>query len=313
MKKTYSISDFDIVYISYDEPNAERNWADLLSKCPWAKRVHGVKGFDAAHNKAGEISERHRLVTVDGDNRVYKDFFKQQIEIDEDEQKDYIFSWCGHNVVNSLAYGNGGLKLWPKHIIENMNSHENDQSEDGAHSVDFCWMHTYFQMADTWSDVCINETAEQAYRGGFREGVKMSLDRGILPPKNKFLQQNHIKNLQRLSIWCSVGMDIEYGDYAILGAREAVTLVNLEGWDHTHIADYEFMQPFVKDKIKRYKDGAVRREAIRHYGERLRNELHFRIADLDEQGSIWFKSVYQNPKRFGVMITEQEADKKKKI
>ncbi len=313
MKKTYSISDFDIVYISYDEPNAERNWADLLSKCPWAKRVHGVKGFDAAHNKAGEIPERHRLVTVDGDNRVYKDFFKQQIEIDEDEQKDYIFSWCGHNVVNSLAYGNGGLKLWPKHIIENMNSHENDQSEDGAHSVDFCWMHTYFQMADTWSDVCINETAEQAYRGGFREGVKMSLDRGILPPKNKFLQQNHIKNLQRLSIWCSVGMDIEYGDYAILGAREAVTLVNLEGWDHTHIADYEFMQPFVKDKIKRYKDGAVRREAIRHYGERLRNELHFRIADLDEQGSIWFKSVYQNPKRFGVMITEQEADKKKKI
>ena len=313
MKKTYSISDFDIVYISYDEPNAERNWADLLSKCPWAKRVHGVKGFDAAHNKAGEISERHRLVTVDGDNRVYKDFFKQQIEIDEDEQKDYIFSWCGHNVVNSLAYGNGGLKLWPKHIIENMNSHENDQSEDGAHSVDFCWMHTYFQMADTWSDVCINETAEQAYRGGFREGVKMSLDRGILPPKNKFLQQNHIKNLQRLSIWCSVGMDIEYGDYAILGAREAVTLVNLEGWDHTHIADYEYMQPFVKEKIKRYEDRAVRKEAIRHYGERLRNELHFRIADFDEQGSIWFKSVYQNPKRFGVMITEQEADKKKKI
>ena len=69
----------------------------------------------------------------------------------------------------------------------------------------------------------------------------------------------------------------------------------------------------VKDKIKRYKNSVVRREAIRHYGERLRNELHFRIADLDEQCSIWFKSVYQNPKRFGVMITEQEADKKKKI
>ena len=95
-------------------PNAEKNWADLLSKCPWAKRVHGVKGFDAAHNKAGEIAEKHRLVTVDGDNRVHKDFFKQTIEIDEDEQKDFIFSWCGHNVVNSLAYGNGGLKLWPQ-------------------------------------------------------------------------------------------------------------------------------------------------------------------------------------------------------
>ena len=34
-------------------------------KCPWAKRVHGVKGFDAAHNKAGEIAEKHRLVTAE--------------------------------------------------------------------------------------------------------------------------------------------------------------------------------------------------------------------------------------------------------
>jgi len=312
MKKTYPITDFDVVYISYDEPNAEKNWADLLSKCPWAKRVQGVKGFDAAHNKAGEISETHRLVTVDGDNTVREDFFKQTIEIDEEEQKDYIFSWCGHNVINSLAYGNGGLKLWPKHIIENMNSHENDVSENGAHSVDFCWMHTYFQMADTFSDVVVNATPEQAYRAGFREGVKMSLDRGVLPPRNKFLTQNHVKNLQRLSVWCSIGADVENGDWAILGAREAVTLVNLDEWEHSRIADYEFMQPFVKGKLKEYADPVTRKLATVKFGERLTNDLHFRVADLDAQGSVWFKSVYQNPKRFGVMITEQEADKKKK-
>ena len=41
MIKQYKVSDFDVVYISYDEPNAEKNWADLKSKCPWAKRVHG--------------------------------------------------------------------------------------------------------------------------------------------------------------------------------------------------------------------------------------------------------------------------------
>jgi hypothetical protein len=50
---------------------------------------------------------------------------------------------------------------------------------------------------------------------------------------------------------------------------------------------------------------------LQHYGDRLRDELHYRVADLDAQGSIWFKSVYQNPKRYGVMITEQEADRKK--
>ena len=311
MKQTYPMSDFDVVYISYDEPNAEKNWADLLSKCPWAKRVQGVKGFDAAHNEAGRIATKRRLVTVDGDNIVHAEFFNQTIEIDEEEQADYIFSWCGHNIINSLAYGNGGLKLWPKHIIENMNSHENDASEDGAHSVDFCCMLTYYQMADTFSDVCINATPEQAYRGGFREGVKMSLDRGILPPRNKFLTQNHIKNLQRLSVWCSVGADVNNGDWALLGAREAVCLTNLDDWDHTHIADYEYMQPFVKDKLIAYADTDKRQQAFKHFGDRLRNELHFRVADLDADASIWFKSVYQNPKRFGVMITEQEADKKK--
>lgn len=311
MKQTYPISDFDVVYISYDEPNKEKNWADLLSKCPWAKRVDGVAGFDAAHNEAGRIATKRRLVTVDGDNIVHEDFFKQTIEIDEEEQGDYIFSWCGHNIVNSLAYGNGGLKLWPKHIIQNMNSHENDVSEDGAHSVDFCWMLTYFQMADTFSDVVINATPEQAYRGGFREGVKMSLDKGILPPKNKFLTQNHVKNLQRLSVWCSVGMDVSNGDWAILGAREAVAKINLDGWDHTHIADYNFMQPFVREKTNEYSNPLERAKALQHFGDRLRDELHFRVADLDAQGSIWFKSVYQNPKRFGVMITEQEADRKK--
>ena len=309
MKQIYNISDFDVIYISYDEPNAEKNWADLLSKCPWAKRVHGVKGFDAAHNAAGEASDTHRLVTVDGDNIVHAEFFNQTIEIDEEEQGDFIFSWCGYNVINGLAYGNGGLKLWPKHIIQNMKSHEN--AEDKAHAVDFCWMLTYFQMADTFSDVVVNANAEQAYRAGFREGVKMSLDRGELPPKNKFLEVNHVKNLQRLSIWCSIGADIEHGDWALLGAREAVALVNLDEWDHTRIADYDFMQEFVAEELDKYKEKDARNNRIKYLGDRIRNELHFRVADMDAESSHWFKSVYQNPKRFGVMITEQEADRKK--
>ena len=32
----------DIIFLSYDEPNAEKNYADLCAKVPWAKRVHGV-------------------------------------------------------------------------------------------------------------------------------------------------------------------------------------------------------------------------------------------------------------------------------
>ena len=77
-----------------------------------AKRVHGVKGFDAAHNKAGEIVEKHRLVTVDGDNRVHKDS-KQTIEIDEDEQK--ILFLVGVDICcKQFSIRQWRLKLWPQ-------------------------------------------------------------------------------------------------------------------------------------------------------------------------------------------------------
>ena len=35
----------------------EENYADLLSKVPWAKRIHGVEGFDSAHKAAAELAE----------------------------------------------------------------------------------------------------------------------------------------------------------------------------------------------------------------------------------------------------------------
>ena len=67
------VSDLDFVYISYKEPNKEENWADLLSKVPWAKRVDGVEGSDAAHKAAGECANTERFVLVDGDNIVDAD------------------------------------------------------------------------------------------------------------------------------------------------------------------------------------------------------------------------------------------------
>jgi len=51
------ITEFDIIFISYDEPNADNNYADLLDKCPWAKRSHGVWGSDAAHKAAAAMSD----------------------------------------------------------------------------------------------------------------------------------------------------------------------------------------------------------------------------------------------------------------
>ena len=55
MSKIVPINEFDVVFISYDEPNADQNYQDLLEKCPWALRSHGVWGSDAAHKAAASM------------------------------------------------------------------------------------------------------------------------------------------------------------------------------------------------------------------------------------------------------------------
>ena len=64
------IAEQDIIFLSYDEPNCEKNYVDLVQKVPWAKRVHGVEGSDAAHKACAELSETKHFVTVDGDTII---------------------------------------------------------------------------------------------------------------------------------------------------------------------------------------------------------------------------------------------------
>ena len=73
----FKVLDYDIIYLSYDEPNAEKNYADLLTKVPWAKRVHGVKGSDASHKACAKLSKTSRFITIDGDNRIDENFIDQ--------------------------------------------------------------------------------------------------------------------------------------------------------------------------------------------------------------------------------------------
>ena len=133
----YESTEFDIFYISFDEPDYKKNYADLLLKAPWAQHVHGVIGFDNAHKECARRSSSERFISVDGDNIVDEVFFDRKILI-EPEHKESIFSWSSKNHVNGLIYGNGGLKLWPVDVTLNMKTHENSEVEAAA--VDFCWI-----------------------------------------------------------------------------------------------------------------------------------------------------------------------------
>ena len=65
------VIEFDVFFLSYDEPNADLHYADLCNKVPWAKRIHGVKGSDHAHKAAADQSETDWVLTVDADNMTW--------------------------------------------------------------------------------------------------------------------------------------------------------------------------------------------------------------------------------------------------
>ena len=292
------IIDYDIVYLSYDEPNAEKNYADLLTKAPWAKRVHGVEGSDAAHKACAAISETDRFITVDGDNIIRPGFLEQDIDIPQGSNLETsVISWCGKNEINGLLYGNGGLKCWPKEYVLEMKTHENADVNNVAAQVDFCWDLKYIQQNSCYSDVHNNATPHQAWRAGFREGVKMALDQGAKPTKDQFLS-GHWKNLHRLWIWLMIGADVENGDWAIYGAREGLYKTMCTDWDFVQVRDFEYLNSLWKNEYSKITEDMLPYE-IMGLGETLIHELDIPIAStpLDRQQSKFFKTVYQNPSR----------------
>jgi hypothetical protein len=288
------IAEQDIIYLSYDEPNAEKNYADLCNKIPWAKRVHGVKGSDAAHKACAALSETEYFVTVDGDNIVDPEFINVEIDLDELGLDDsYVFSWCGKVNVNGLMYGNGGLKLWTRKFVNNMRTHENSDPTDTKGLVEFCFDDKYYQFNENYSTSVINASPFQAFRAGFREGVKMSLDQGA---KVSSIKNIWWQNYQRLLIWCSVGSDVENGDWAIYGAREGAYLTNCTDWDYANVRDFEYLTKRWEEQYSKVTPEMLKYE-IMGLGESLKHELDIEIADMDKESSKFFKTVYQNTPR----------------
>jgi len=244
--KKIPLSEQDVIYISYDEPNADENWADLLNKCPWAKRSHGVHGSDACHKAAAALSETERFIGIDGDNIIDPKIFN--LELDEvivNSQR--VISWAAKNVVNGLVYGNGGIKSWPVKLVMEMETHECANSS--KNKVDFCWNSNYIQMESIYSNVYNNASPYQAYRAGFREGVKMTLEEGATIPKDQFFKKIYPANLKRLLTWCSIGADTENGLWCIYGARLGCYMTNLTDWNYTNVRDFEYHTKMWNEEI----------------------------------------------------------------
>ena len=191
---------YDVVFISYQEPNADENYERLLKKVPNAKRVHGVKGIHQAHIEAAKLCQTDMFYVVDGDAIIVDEFnFDYQVPRWD---RDMVHVWRSKNPINDLVYGYGGVKLFPRELTLNMDVTKPDMTTSISNK---------FYPVQVVSNITKFNTGEfETWKSAFRECCKLA-SRTIDRQKNE-------ETLKRLNVWRTEGKDMPYGQYAIDGA-----------------------------------------------------------------------------------------------
>lgn len=273
------LANVDFVYLSYNEPNCEEIFAYNKHKIPWLKRVHGVTGFDAAHKACADASDTEYFVTIDADTKIDPKFLDIGVDMRE-YSEDPVISWPSRNIINGLCYGNGSLKLWNKRRVYEQQTHENSNG-DASSVVEFCFADYYYNKQECYSTTHVNGSPEQAFRAGYREGVKMTLNRGEPTSNINFLYPG---NVMRLETWCNVGRDVENGRWAMLGAIEG--------------AKYQLTSCFSPDEINNFDSSKWRFDLNNNEIDKLITQsgnvlktFGLKICHLDEAASAFVKAL----------------------
>jgi hypothetical protein len=196
-------------------------------------------------------------------------------------------------------YGNGGLSSWTKTHVMNMRTHENT---DGATEtqIEFCFDPLYWAMHDCYSVTYPNGSAFHAWRAGFREGVKMCLNRGARPTVAEFRDRVHQRNLDHLTIWHNVGGDADYGYWSIAGARQGTYMTMLTNWDYLQVQNFEALAELFRTVENDQPEIIANRLA-----DELATQLDLPMHMLTAEASRFFKHHYRsNWHNQGVMIRE---------
>lgn len=195
----YIEDNFDIVFISYNEADADKNYEKLkLQLGRDILRVHGVKGIHNAHKEAALLAKTSMFWVVDADADILPKFKFDYKPARWDV--DTVHVWKSINPLNNLDYGFGGVKLLPRQSVLDMD----------LTSVDMTTSITKkFKAMPVSSNYTIFNTDEfSTWRSAFRECVKLS---------SSAIDNNQI-NIDRLLTWCTVA-EGNYAKECIAGAN----------------------------------------------------------------------------------------------
>jgi hypothetical protein len=213
---------FDIVFISYNEPNADENYKKLCERYPNAKRVHGVKGIHNAHIEAAKLSNTTMFWVIDGD-AVLLDDFNLTYHVPY-YSKNNVFVWRSRNPINNLEYGYGGVKLLPKELTLNMDVNSADMTTSISDNFNI--------MDDVSNITSFNTDPFNTWKSAFRECAKLAS--GIIA------RQDNRESIERLDVWCTVANG-NFSEYALAGANAGKEFVNAHPDELNKINNFDWL------------------------------------------------------------------------
>ena len=223
---------FDIVFLSYNEPNAQERFEKLQERLDklttvskrkpnliWVKDIDGI--FNAHQHASNQVTSNMFWV-VDGDADVLDTFdFSYMPDVYDEE---VVHVWNSMNLINGLEYGYGGVKLFPTQMVRDATSW----------GLDFTTgLSSRFKAIPELSCYTrFNTDAYSAWRSAFRECVKLSLN-------------DDTESKERLDAWLHPNPDADFRHDAKRGAEEAVAFAK-ENKDNTemllNINDFDWLK-----------------------------------------------------------------------
>ena len=193
----------DIVFISYDEPDAEKNWKTLIERFPRAQRVHGVKGMETALEAAADLAQTPWYFAVFAKTRLYEQFDFSFVPDYMQQPKHYIFN--ARNTVNGLEYGHMGVIMYNSQGVRKVN-----QANDFGVDYTLSFAHESIPILSCYGE--FDQTPYHTWRTAFREASKLAYFE---------YKQPTVDGAYRLNIWQTQASG-PYAKWCLRGANDGV-------------------------------------------------------------------------------------------
>ena len=232
---------YDIVFISFNEPNADKDFFKFLKQIVNLKnsiyRVHGVNGIHQAHIEAAKLAKTNMFWVVDADAKILP-VFKFSINLDASEE-DIVHVWKSINPINDLEYGYGGVKLLPRKLTITMDTTAPDMTTS---------ISSRFKAMPVVSNItAFNTDPLSTWRSAFRECAKLA--------SKVILGQQDTETEYRLKVWTHIGGDRPFGEYSKGGASAGEWFGKTYKDDKTTLAkinDYAWLESEFNGHIKMF-------------------------------------------------------------